>query len=350
VDLHPIHIGILTIPIVFLILVVWLSFTRGRLYCNTVCPVGTFLGLVSKISLFQIRLNPSTCTKCGLCERKCKGGCIETTTQRVEFSRCVGCFNCLEVCPFDSAEYSLNPLYQKAQVQENPNPTPHQTDGSKRKFLASLALVFFSVTKISKAQELVSHSATTPINRKNPVSPPGSQSIDRFNDSCTACNLCVNVCPTQVLQPSLLEYGLRGLMQPHLDFHAGYCNYECVLCSEVCPTGAILPLNVEEKKLTQMGQTHFVKENCIVETEGTACGACAETCPTQAVAMVDYKNNLKIPEVTNDICIGCGACENSCPTLPYKAIYVEGNPLHQQAEEPDKKQVEKAKSEEEFPF
>src|SRR6056297_568775 len=35
----------LIIPAVFLLLVLWLSFYHGRLYCNTVCPVGAFLGL-----------------------------------------------------------------------------------------------------------------------------------------------------------------------------------------------------------------------------------------------------------------------------------------------------------------
>ena len=29
-----------------------------------------------------------------------------------------------------------------------------------------------------------------------------------------------------------------------------------------------------------------------------------------------------------------GACEYACPTTPYKAIYVEGNAIHQLAEKP----------------
>ncbi|MBP1631692.1 MAG: ferredoxin-type protein, partial [Bacteroidetes bacterium] len=80
-------------------------------------------------------------------------------------------------------------------------------------------------------------------------------------------------------------------------------------------------------------------------------GACSEHCPTKAVMMVDYKGNLKIPEVTNKYCVGCGACEHACPTKPYKAIYVDGNFAHQIAE---KKPIEKLKQEidykEEFPF
>jgi ferredoxin len=65
--------------------------------------------------------------------------------------------------------------------------------------------------------------------------------------------------------------------------------------------------------------------------------------------MVDYKNGLKIPEVNNDICIGCGACEYACPTKPYKAIYVDGNPVHVQAKKPEQEKV-KVEQKEDFPF
>ena len=118
-----------------------------------------------------------------------------------------------------------------------------------------------------------------------------------------------------------------------MDFLASYCNFECIICSEVCPTGAILPIDLEEKKLIQLGISIFIKENCIVHTDEKDCGACSEHCPTKAVNMVPYKNGLTIPEVTEDICIGCGACEYACPTTP-KSIYVDGNPVHKQAKEP----------------
>ena len=53
-----------------------------------------------------------------------------------------------------------------------------------------------------------------------------------------------------------------------------------------CPTGAIKPLSQMEKKLIQIGKAHFTKEDCIVETKKTDCGACSEHCPTKAVRMV----------------------------------------------------------------
>ncbi|MFW6364704.1 MAG: 4Fe-4S binding protein [Bacteroidota bacterium] len=349
-DFPTVHIGLLMIPTAFLITIVWMSLVNGRIYCNTICPVGTFLGFLSKFSIFKIRLNPDTCTKCGLCEKACKGGCIETKSQHVDFSRCVGCFNCMEVCPFSSAEFAVNEVYKNTTPKITSTEENHQTDVSKRKFLGGIILGFFGISGIARAQEVISYSATLPVKRQNPISPPGAISTKRFNEACTACHLCVNACPTNVLQPSILEYGLRGLMQPRLDNHSGFCNFECVICSEVCPTGAILPIKVEDKTLTQLGQVRFVKENCIVETEGTDCGSCAEHCPTQAVTMVDYKDNLKIPEVDTEICVGCGACEYACPTMPYKAIYVEGNPVHVRAKKPKQEDLEEVEREEDFPF
>ena len=125
-----------------------------------------------------------------------------------------------------------------------------------------------------------------------------------------------------------------GMSQPHMDFGVEYCNFECTKCGEVCPTGAILPLTVEDKKLEQTGQVHFIIEKCIVYTDNTSCGSCSEHCPTQAVKMVPYKEGLTIPETDTDICIGCGACEFACPVKPHTAIFVDGNEVHQVANAP----------------
>jgi ferredoxin len=109
------------------------------------------------------------------------------------------------------------------------------------------------------------------------------------------------------------------------------------------------PLTLEAKKLTQIGKAVFIKENCIVNTEKTACGACAEACPTKAVHMIPFEERLVIPETKDEICIGCGHCENACPTTPYKAIFVNGNPVHQAAKKPVNIQTD-LKKPEEFPF
>jgi ferredoxin len=143
---------------------------------------------------------------------------------------------------------------------------------------------------------------------------------------------------------------MQGLMQPYMDYHSGFCNFDCTLCSEICPAGAILPVDPEVKKLEQIGIAKFIEGNCVVYTDNTDCGACSEHCPTKAVDMVPYKDGLTIPKVDETICIGCGACEYACPTRPYRAIYVEGNLVHKQAEKPVHEEIKIEDKGEDFPF
>jgi ferredoxin-type protein NapF len=334
------------IPFVTLILVVGLSLLFGRLYCNTVCPVGTVLGLLSRFSLFRIKMDALTCTKCGKCAFACKSNCIQVKTLTVDHSRCVACYNCISVCPENSIRYTLSDVKRGRTAVAD-------TDTAKRDFIGKTLLYGAALAGISNKSlgqvESERPAGKIPNPKNHPVSPPGSVSIKHFTDRCTACHLCVTVCPTSVLQPSFLEYGFLGMSQPHMDYSVEYCNFECTKCGEVCPTGAILPLTVEDKKLEQTGQVQFIIEKCIVYTDNTACGSCSEHCPTQAVKMVPYKEGLTIPETDTEICIGCGACEFACPVKPHEAIYVDGNAVHQVAKAPHIEELE-LQEQEEFPF
>lgn len=360
-DPVPVTIWIFILTVLFFIGILIASFYRGRLYCNTLCPVGTLLGLASKISIFKISLDKISCTRCGKCARVCKSECIDVKTQKVDHSRCVACYNCLQVCPDKAIDYKSFTLNKVKIVKGKEIPE----DISKRNFLVMSAvgittLMGFSQpqpekakagrngvvkTKVIKAKGV----STLPEKKTSPTSPPGSLGIERFNKYCTGCSLCVTACPTKVLQPSFLQYGLIGMMQPHMDYHTGLCEFDCTLCGEVCPTGAITPITMDQKHLTQIGRVQFEKKNCIVETEGTDCGACSEHCPTKSVKMIPY-GKLFIPEVDEKICVGCGACEYACPTTPFKAIYVDGNSLHKAAEKPKTEKAKTDLKEGEFPF
>jgi len=345
VDIKAFSLAMIAVSSLILITVGVMSFSKGRLFCNTICPVGTFLGIFSKFSLVQIAVNKNTCNSCNLCEKVCKSGCIDKKAKAIDFERCVDCYNCFSVCPSEGitfTKYFSNDKINKVK----------ETDLKKRQFISKTFLYVLSLTGLSLAQVKVipKKKSTVPVLKKNTVSPPGSLSLSNFTGQCTACHLCVSSCPAQVLQPALWEYGFTGILQPYMDYSASYCTFECVVCGDICPTGAILPTGAENKKLLQIGKTTFVKENCIVETEKTECGACAEHCPTKAVKMIPYKN-LHLPEIKNEYCVGCGACEHACPTIPYKAIYVEGNPVHLVAKKPP---TEKIKGEidlkSDFPF
>jgi formate hydrogenlyase subunit 6/NADH:ubiquinone oxidoreductase subunit I len=332
-----------------LALVAWLAATRGRLYCNSICPLGTLLGLVAKRSLLRIGIDPKACKGCRLCEDACKAGCIDSQKKTVDFGRCVGCCNCLAVCASNGLRFE-----RTWWRWGSPKPQP---DRERRGFILHSGVFLLGLTGIvAPARKIIQSKPTTvPVSVTSPVSPPGSGSVAHFTATCTACQLCVSACPSRVLVPSLLELGVSGLMQPRMNFHTGHCNYDCTVCLQLCPSGAILPLPVERKKLTQIGVAKFIKENCVVHTDNVDCGACSEHCPTKAVHMVPYPNRvnqrLVIPEVRAEICIGCGGCEHACPTTPYKAIYVDGNPVHQPAKQPVVQRVEmQVDPQGDFPF
>jgi len=325
-DIIVTSVSALVIAFMTVLVVGYLAYRYGRIYCNTVCPVGTLLGFISKYSLFKVHIDTSKCNSCGLCARKCKASCIDSKKHEIDYSRCVVCFDCIDNCRQGAISYTLR--YKK---ESQKNISSDEPDISKRTFVATLTAVALTAPKSAMSQSVGVLTGNKPYKKEHPLSPPGSISAEHFNQHCTACHLCVSKCPSHVLKPSLLEYGVGGILQPVMNFENGFCNYDCTLCSEICPNKAILPLTKEEKHLTQVGHVVFIEENCIVHTDNTNCGACAEHCPTQAVTMVPYRDGLTIPKINPDICVGCGGCEYVCPVRPFRAIHIEGNPVHLQA-------------------
>lgn len=324
-----------------LLILAILAWRNGRTYCNTVCPVGTVLGFLARFSWLKPVIDPDKCVNCKKCARNCKAACIDIDRHTIDYSRCVACMNCLEQChkgavryvhPVKAAHQSeLGSMKEKAAPQAADN--GNGIDASRRSFLTATALAATAATL--KAQEMKVDGGLAVIEdkkipeRKTPVVPPGALSFRNFTQHCTACQLCVSVCPNGVLRPST---DLQRLMQPEMGYERGYCRPECNKCSEVCPAGAIRPLTVADKSSTQIGHAVWIKENCVPLTDGVECGNCARHCPSGAITMIpsdpSRPDSLKIPAVNEERCIGCGACEYLCPSRPFSAIYVEGHKMH----------------------
>ena len=167
--------------------------------------------------------------------------------------------------------------------------------------------------------------------RQTPVVPPGSRGLRNFSLRCVGCQLCVDVCPNNVLRP---VKGTLRCFQPEMGFEHGYCRPECVKCGEVCPAGAIRRITPAEKRTIHIGQANWHMDRCIAAQEGVNCSACEAHCPVRAIVRVpmDEKdpNAPKIPVVDKTACIGCGACEHLCPARPLPAMTVEGLVQHRE--------------------
>ena len=310
------------IAIATLVILGALAAWKGRLYCNTVCPVGTTLSFFSRFSLLRVRFDKDKCKSCGMCEKNCKAQAIDFKNGTVDYSRCVVCGDCLAKCKFDALHYTA----KKAKA------APKPVDTERRAFLAATAMAGTTAALAQAEMKMdgglaVIEDKVAP-KRQTPVTPPGSISALHLQHHCTACQLCVSSCPNNVLRPST---DLQHFMQPTMSYERGYCRPECTRCSQVCPTGAIKPITKEEKTTIHVGHAVWIKDNCVASAKGVHCGNCARHCPTGAITMVDYQGpngTVQVPAVDENKCIGCGACEHLCPARPFSAIYVEGNEMH----------------------
>lgn len=325
----------LLIAVVTLILLAVLAWRNGRTYCNTICPVGTILSLFARFSLFRPVLDGEKCKQCSLCSRRCKAACIDYKNQRIDYSRCVACMDCLEVCKHDALHLEWRfkrrstPVKSLAETQ-----APAASGELNRRGFLSIASTLAAASALKAQEKKVDGGLAVIVDkvkpeRATPIVPPGAWSARHFAQHCTGCQLCVASCPNEVLRASS-EPG--KWMQPELSYERGYCRPECNRCSTVCPAGAIQPISLAEKSATRIGHAVWVQTNCVPLIDGVECGNCARHCPSGAIRMVpkdaDDPASVKIPVINEERCIGCGACENLCPARPFSAIYVEGHTMH----------------------
>ena len=322
---------VLITTIITWLLISFMAARWGRLYCNSICPVGSVLGVLARFSWLKPVIANDKCVHCGLCERGCKAQAIKVTREgtTIDYTRCVDCFDCLEACKHGAMEFGGQRSKVKGQRTNETNETNDSnetTDSSlsRRTFLLTALSVGAGAALAQTGKKMDGGLAVVKDKvipeRQTPILPPGAQSAEYFAKHCTACQLCVSECPNDVLRAST---DLLHFMQPVMGYEYGYCREECHKCSDVCPTGAIKLADAAMKTSTKVGQAHWIKKNCIPVTDGVDCGNCARHCPTGAIEMIPLDENDEEGAYIAR-CIGCGACENLCPARPLSAIIVEG--------------------------
>jgi polyferredoxin len=296
-----------------------LNLYEKRFWCKYLCPLGAFLGILSRYALLKRSVSEG-CTSCGLCTRECQGNAIPDdmpgTDELWRQTECIGCRNCDDVCPQNAISFGFGKKIRSVPI-----------DLGRRRIITSLASGLVAVPLLR----------STPFSKKgysdpSLIRPPGSLEEAEFLKRCVKCGECMKVCITNGLQPTLLEAGIEGIWSPILVPRLGYCEYRCTLCGQVCPTGAIKKLLLEEKMRVKIGIAMIDKGRCLPYAHATPCIVCEEVCPTpkkaiwfEQATVLDRqgkKIEVKQPRVDLDLCIGCGICETKCPVRGRPAIYV----------------------------
>lgn len=303
------------IGLIFLV-ILFLNRIRPRFWCRTLCPLGALLGIFSRFSVLKLGKYPEKCTNCNLCVRHCQGAASPKPGEEWETAECLTCFNCHNVCPEDALAFKFNWAFK----------LNRQPDIGKRALLSGL-LAGISLPYLARLDGRVDKISDSRL-----IRPPGSLPEKTFLELCQRCGLCMKVCPTNVINPTLAEAGVAGFWTPHLIMTQGYCEYTCTLCGSVCPTGAILDIAVKEKIIqpVKIGSAYIDRGRCLPWSGNAPCIVCQEVCPTSPKAIYLKKDvvtapagktlQVQLPHVDLQNCIGCGICENKCPVRGLPAI------------------------------
>ena len=303
------------IGLLFLV-VLFLNRIRPRFWCRTLCPLGALLGIFSRFTLLKLEKYDDKCTQCMKCTQNCQGAACPRPGQDWETAECLVCFNCFNICPEDALSFKFirSPKLGK------------RADIGRRTVLTGLA-GGISLPLLGKLDGQI-HKVSDP----RLIRPPGSLSEEEFLTLCQRCGLCMKVCPTNAINPTLSEAGMAGFWSPRLIMTQGYCEYTCTLCTSVCPTGAIKEITAKEKIETpiKIGSAYLDRGRCLPWSGNTPCIVCQEHCPTSPKAIYlrkevmlnpdGKKMEVQLPFVDLKKCIGCGICENKCPVRGKPAI------------------------------
>lgn len=298
------------------LVILFLNRIRPRFWCRVLCPLGALLGLCARFSLLRLQKDEGRCTQCRVCQKNCGGAASPVPGLEWESPECLLCFKCLKVCPEDALTFQFRWL-----------PMPRSGPDVGRRALLGGLVAGVSLPFLGRLDGQI-HKVSDP----RLIRPPGSLPEDTFLTLCQRCGLCMKVCPTNGIHPTLTEAGMAGIWTPHLIMTQGYCEYTCTLCGSVCPTGAIQEISVKEKmeRPVRIGSAYVDRGRCLPWSGNVSCIVCQEHCPTSPKAIYlkeewvprpDGKEiKVHVPFVDLKQCVGCGICENKCPVRGLPAI------------------------------
>ncbi|MFP4587864.1 MAG: 4Fe-4S binding protein [Desulfohalobiaceae bacterium] len=309
----PARYSTLLFLVPFFLFLFWLNHKSPRFWCRFICPAGALLALIGQRPLIRRRVS-SACTNCQKCVQECPMQAISHEPTQTRYQECISCQKCVKICPERAVYFAAAPG----------STAPEPFLPGRRQALQALGLG--AAVSFLGHRGLFEYWPTKDKGQITPpdlVRPPGAVPETEFLNQCLRCGLCMQACPTNMLQPAWAQAGLSGVYSPLAVARRGPCEPECNACGQVCPSGAIRELSLQEKHWAKMGTAVINRRACIAWEMDRDCLICDEACPFGAVSLERIPGQeAAVPFVQDRKCTGCGFCEHACPVRAESAILV----------------------------
>lgn len=99
------------IGLIILVVSLIASMFYDRVFCKYLCPLGAFLGLLTKIGIYRIKRENNTCTDCKICDKACPVNLNVSKVKAITSPECINCLECVTDCP--TKKNTLIPVFLK---------------------------------------------------------------------------------------------------------------------------------------------------------------------------------------------------------------------------------------------
>ena len=302
---QPVFGALGVVSAIFIVVLIWLGRYQRRFWCRVLCPLGALYAVFARFSLVR-RLVSDDCDFDGACGRRCEMGAIPQNYRKYDPRECIQCRRCVEVCHARAVSFASTTSAKSLEPS---------IDLKRRELVGWLA-------SSAVAAVWLAYNPSRRLLADEALRPPGAIPEDEFLATCVRCGQCVKVCPTNCLQPSLLETGAAGFMTPVAVMRLGPCDQNCNACGLVCPTDAIRMVDLAEKAYAKIGNAVIDRNRCVVWEQDRICLVCDENCPYGAIYWEEAADGKRRPFVDENRCNGCGQCEYACPVEGSSAIRI----------------------------